>query len=78
MTIQEYAAKWAVVEFNSDTAGCPESHRTTNRQIFFEWAVRDEDSPIHAALASGEPEESVQEQFDAGFNNMLAILTKMS
>ena len=48
------------------------------RQVYFDWAVRDEDSPVSAALASGESKEYVQDQFDTAFNNMLQMLAQMS
>ena len=78
MTIEEYAAKWAVQQFNSENNGLPDCYRDMRRQVYFDWAVRDEDSPISAALASGESKEFVQDQFSTAFNNMLQMLAKMS
>lgn len=76
MTIEEYAMKWATVDHGA-TLNCPEYIAPSRRQIFFQWAVADPDSPIAAALKAGTPEQEVEGQFDAAYDLMLAMLRRM-
>ena len=76
MTIEEYAMKWATVDHGA-TIKTPEYIAPSRRQIFFQWAVADPDSPIAAALKAGTPEQEVETQFDAAYDLMLSMLRRM-
>ena len=78
MTIEEYASKWAVVEYRAVAEYDYKEFCTPSRQsIFYRWAADDPDSPIAAALKDGVPEQEVEAQFDAAYQDMLAILSRM-
>lgn len=76
ITIEEYASKWATVDHRA-ALKCPEYIAPSRRQIFFQWAVADPDSPIAAALKDGVPEQEVETQFDDAYDQMLNILARM-
>jgi hypothetical protein len=88
MTIGEYASKWAVVEHNAlknlgSNSRMPSTHeeavliRVERRTIFFEWAKDDPESPIAEALKNGTDEDSVEDEFNSAYGDMLQILWKL-
>lgn len=77
MTIEEYASKWAVVEHRAVAEYDKEFCTPSRQSIFYRWAVDDPDSPIAAALKAGTPEQEVEGQFHAAYQDMLALLARM-
>lgn len=77
MTIAQYASKWAVVEHRANLKNNPLWVRATRQNIFFQWAEADEDSPIFKALQKGANRDDIKDKFDAAFDQMMTLLSKM-